>query len=418
METLNKIKKHGFIGTIKAVGHRYTKLINVLAYYISWIFPINNELIVMESEGDLSDNAYALYDYMLNNGYLKRYKVVWLVDDVEKAKKRKFPNTTFVKKTLANIDFKRSYYLGTCRRYIYDHCNLFAPIIKRKKQQIIYLSHGWGYKAAKGADLSKIKTHYDFLTSTGPISAKGISEYWGEPLDKAIITGYPRMDYFYDDNRTIAEVVNEKWNFDAYNKTILWMPTFRQSNSQSLSEDYITNQTGLPIFETRDSLYKFSLFLKENNMVLVLKLHHLQANLPIFKEKLDNILIVRDEDLQKLGIQLYQFVSLSSILISDYSSIAIDYLVINKPIIFTLDDYDEYDKSRGLSPKNAIDYMKGYHVYNVKELEHSLMEIDQGIDKYAEERKDIIHNYHTYLDGNSSKRVLKALGIDMQRELR
>ena len=295
--------------------------------------------------------------------------------------------------------------------YIYDHCNLLAPLVKRKEQKVIYLSHGWGYKAAKGGCTANDRTHYDMITVTGPIPAKGMSEYWQEPEERAIITGYPRLDYFFQSNISERKKVNRRWHFDQYKRVIFWMPTFRKSNNETLSEDYIENQTGLPIFETKNSLQQFSHFLKARNVLLVFKLHHLQAELPVFQTHFDNILLVRDEDLLDMGVQLYQFISMADAMISDYSSISIDFMLKDKPIIFTLDDYKEYDKSRGLFPKNAIDYMKGYHVYNQKELEESISEIIDGADKYKEERHAVLKDYHKFTDGNSARRVMDAVEL-------
>ena len=60
--------------------------------------------------------------------------------------------------------------------------------------------------------------------------------------------------------------------------------------------------------------------------------------------------------------------------------------------------------------------MPGYHVYTEEELEQSIFEICQGIDKYADERKKIQPEYHEFLDGNSSKRILTKLGILLDAE--
>ena len=106
-----------------------------------------------------------------------------------------------------------------------------------------------------------------------------------------------------------------------------------------------------------------------------------------------------------------EFSPKSDALISDYSSVAIDYLLLDKPIVYTLDDYAGYEKSRGFWIPNTIDYMKGYHVYNKNELEESILEISHGIDKYAEERRKLMNEYHTYKDGRASERILKLIGI-------
>lgn len=413
MSLINKIKKHGILGSLKIVEVKVSNMINHLLFNICKVYPIDEKMIVMESEGDLSDNAFALFDYMLNNGYLETYRIVWLVDDVKKALKKNYPNTSFVIKQPTHIDFKRAKSLATCKWYIYDHCNLMSLYKKRKEQKIIYLSHGAGFKASKGRQ-AKIVSDYDIMTATGPLAAESLSKFWNRDKSNCIITGYPRIDYFFNKDHTIQKEIERKWQFDKYDKKIFWMPTFRQSINASLSEDYIQNSTGLPIFATLNDLKIFDGFLNQNNILMIFKLHHLQANLDIFKYKFRNIKIVHDEDLDAMNIQLYQFISYSDALITDYSSISQDYLILNKPIIFTLDDYNEYNNSRGLEPSNAIDYMKGYHVFNQNEIRDALLEIKAGIDKYANDRKNIFKYYHTYCDGNSSLRVLNAVGIQKE----
>lgn len=416
---LQKIKKHGIVGSIKVVElHAAIAVNNKWFYYYKKHKPMDEHLIVLESEGDLSDNAFALYDYMRHNDYLKMYHVVWLVDHIEDAselQKRSpgdFPNTEFVQKIPQKVNKRWAEVLATCKWYIYDHSNLLAPFVKRERQTIVNLWHGCGYKAAKGANLSKVISDYDILIATGPLAAKEISGCFNEPVSKSIITGYPRLDYLFQDDKKISEKIDVQWHFDKYRKVIFWMPTFRQSYSEELSENYLTNETGLPLFESEYSLKAFSDFLKEQNALVVLKVHHLQANLPIFKKQLSNILIVKDEMLHDMGIQLYQFIGYADALISDYSSISKDFLILNKPIIFTLDDYEEYKVSRGLFPENAIDYMKGYHVYSIPEIEKAIKEIIDNKDIYKPEREKILSLYHAYLDGNSSQRVLDAIGIE------
>lgn len=411
MEMLKKLKKYGFLGCIKKFYVCISWPINNLIYYICCIFPVDDHLIMMESEGDLSDNAYALFDYMKQHQYLETYQVVWLVDDVERCTKIQLPNTKYMMKVPTSIQVRRSYYMARCRWYIYDHCNLMATVRKRKKQSLVYLSHGLGYKAGKNTDFSKDKSRCDLITVTGPHAEDVLAKFCQEPLEKIKITGYPRLDYFYQDHTEIQNYINEKWNAAQYKKIIFWMPTFRKSCSELLSEDYIKNETGLPMFDTKEALLTFSDFLKKNEILLILKVHHLQAELPVFQQQFPNIRMIKDEELQKNSIQLYQIIPMADGLITDYSSVAIDYLLLNRPIIFTLDDYDKYAESRGFYPENAIDYMPGYHVYNRNELENSIKEICQGIDKFSEQRKNILSICHTFQDGNSSQRVLDCCGI-------
>lgn len=413
MLIVKTIRNLGVAGFIKAIGGKCVEFTNFVLYYICQAFPVNEHLMVLESEGDLSDNAYAFYSYLRENDYLEQYRVVWLVDDIDGVKEKKsiFPNTCFVyKQATRHISFMRAKSLATCKWYIYDHCNVMSYLKKRSEQKNVYLSHGWGYKAAKG----KSNLNYDIVTVTGKLSAVGISGFWNEPLSKAVITGYPRIDYFYKDTTITKLIVNKKWNFKQYKKVIFWMPTFRQCTNKDLSENYIQNETGLPLFNTRDDLNSFSLFLLEKNILLVLKQHHLQAEIEVHTEKFKNILMLSDKDINNLGLQLYEFIPLADALITDYSSIAIDYLCLDKPIIYTLDDYVEYNESRGLFPKDAINYMPGYHVYNISELKQCLIDILNDMDVFKYDRANIIDEYHQYKDGNSSKRILELLNIEKE----
>lgn len=272
------------------------------------------------------------------------------------------------------------------------------------------LWHGTGYKGTKGK-VKQRKTLDDIITSLSPLSSRFLSYFLTEPLERVVVAGNPRLDYFFEDMKEVRNIVEANIHLSSYKKVIFWMPTFRQSVASNLSEDYIHNETGLPIFGSVADIEEMSDFLKENQILMVFKLHHLQANLPVFQKKWDNIILLRDEDLHDMGLQLYQFIPLSDALISDYSSVAIDYLLLDKPIIYTLDDYAGYEKSRGFWIPNAIDYMKGYHVYNKNDLEESILEISHGIDKYAEERRKLMNEYHTYKDGRASERILKLIGI-------
>ena len=412
MNLLDKIKKHGVAGSLRIARQYAVDAANNAVFRLCKCFPINPNRIVLESEGDLSDNAYALYEELRRSGSLDRYQVVWLVDHVAEARSKVGPHTRCCVKRPASFRPVRSYLLATCRWYLYDHCNMMASLQKRPGQTVVYLSHGWGYKSAKGTDPSRDRTRPDYLTATGPLSAKGLAQYWQEPEEKVLITGYPRIDYFYRDDPLVRETVERIWHFGGYRKVFFWMPTFRQCRNSALSEDYLTGQTGLPLFETAESLAGFSDFLQKNNILLIFKLHHLQAELPVFRTVLPNITIIRDGDLVSAGLQLYQFLPFADAVISDYSSVTIDCLPLGKPLIYTLDDYAQYDRSRGLFPKNAVDYMPGHHVYSVAELECSILEICGGADPYRADREKILPCYHTYRDGHAARRVFHAVGID------
>ena len=101
---------------------------------------------------------------------------------------------------------------------------------------------------------------------------------------------------------------------------------------------------------------------------------------------------------------------LSDALISDYSSVAIDYLLLNRPIGFTLDDYDAYTESRGWVFEDPLEYMPGEHIYNVQQFEQFVLDVKNGKDDYENQRKAILAKTHNVTD-NYCKRVLDYFKI-------
>ena len=83
----------------------------------------------------------------------------------------------------------------------------------------------------------------------------------------------------------------------------------------------------------------------------------------------------------------------------------------DKPMIFTLDDYETYRSSRGFSVDDPAQYFIGHHVYTKDELLGAIRELADGYDYYKEERKKILPIMHKYQDGNSCKRIADYVGL-------
>ena len=383
------------------------RIVNKMGYDFFRFFPINERYICFESERDFSDNSYALYCYLDKEGFFNKYKPIWYVNNPKEEKHK-------VDKVYKNRNHLRlfgNYALATSKYIVYDHFNPLTGLTRRKGQKVVFLTHGFGFKTSKGVDYTKINDSFDYMTLTGELPVKGYCYAFRMKPDKMVITGYPRLDVFFQPNDDVIDIINRKWNIKQFRKAILWMPTFRKSNNRELSEDYFSGETGLPLIYNDTDLESLNSFLMKENVAVFLKIHHLQSELNCFNKTLSNIYFIKDTDLEEAGIQLYSFVKAFDALISDYSSITNDYLLLDRPIIYTLDDFDEYNKNRGLWPDNCKDYMPGYHVYDYDDFKTAIHEISEGKDVYHSQRSMIIKEIHTYKDGMSSQRVTSLLGL-------
>lgn len=410
MDVLRKIKAKGLYGCLRFVNIKLIRIFNYFMFNYYDLFPIDKNSIVLESEGDCCDNAYALFDYMQNNGYLKKYKVTWLVEHPECFEESSM--IKFVQKQInSKLTPKTIKALSTCHWYIYDHCDILGKH-KRNGQSIIFLNHGGGFKAASSKPIS----YADETYTPSKLFYYPAVVCWGCPIETVIDIGFPRLDYLFKPINKKQEILIKDLELEKFTTIFLWMPTFRKSFNASISEDYFVSETGLPVLYKEEDLEKFDKLLAHYNSICIFKIHHLQAELGAFNKKYSNIVVINDEKLKNYGVQLYEFIKLTSCLITDYSSISTDYMLLNQPIIYTMDDYEEYKSSRGFSIENPAQYFAGYHVYTKKELENAIVEVSKGIDVYHEERSELIPIMHSHIDGNAAARILKHLNIEIGGE--
>ncbi len=118
---------------------------------------------------------------------------------------------------------------------------------------------------------------------------------------------------------------------------------------------------------------------------------------------------------------IYPFTKYVSVLITDYSSLAFDFLLLDRPIVFFRPDHADYvSRSRSLI-KNHDQYVCGTISSNIDELLRTVEEsvgafLNPDKDPYRRARQSLCQNLFDYSDGLSAQRlydvVLKMLEKD------
>jgi CDP-glycerol glycerophosphotransferase len=206
-------------------------------------------------------------------------------------------------------------------------------------------------------------------------------------------SGYPRNDSLFQTTTDFSHHIWLNTDLDCIhqiernkilNKRIfLYMPTFRKSKECPIT-------SGIIDFAEMDK------FLNKNNSILVLKVHPVLAR--TFKPaQFQNILCYHPTS------DIYPALAFTDCLITDYSSIYFDYLLLDKPIIFFTYDYESYiadDRKLLFDFKN---FAPGEICGNQAELEDVMLRIDADIFKQKRaELREIVFNHK---DGNSSSRI-------------
>ena len=97
-------------------------------------------------------------------------------------------------------------------------------------------------------------------------------------------------------------------------------------------------------------------------------------------------------------------------IISDYSSVAYDFLHVNKPIAYDLSDLDEY--KLGIIVDDPHEMMGGHEITKFDDMLLFIDDISENRDPYEEQRKKLFNKVFKYHDGNSAKRVVELLEIE------
>jgi CDP-glycerol glycerophosphotransferase len=208
-------------------------------------------------------------------------------------------------------------------------------------------------------------------------------------VDKNIvkITGYPRSDI-------LLKKISFELDMNKKQK-IIYMPTFRGSVDSNFD---LFLQFGFDV-------HKLDTFLGRKNMSLDIKLHPFNQPSNELIQQLKNSCNI--SFLQYDAI--YEIINSYDILITDYSSIYFDYLLLDKPIIFTPFDKDDYMKK---DREFYFDYDKvtpGPKVLNWDEVIFQLENIENFNKMYSTQRNTLKNKFHYYQDTNNTKRVFEAI---------
>lgn len=405
---------HGFFKACQITWMKIWYVLHVRGTIQQWIKvrpPIVKNRIVFHSSVDYSDNARALSDYLVSQGYLKDHEIIWLVRHPELFTKYEQPNLRFVYEKYANSGcrtkeaFEAVY---TAEKIFFTHSMRWVPDVDRKpEQQFINLWHGCAYKSAKGQseDIS-----FDYVLVPGEVFIETKSEFFQCDKAKILPIGYPRYDLMLSRTQKGREYMNSFKN-TAKDKLLFWMPTYRISKSINLSEDTLTGELNLPIFDTLSQLKDLNEILSKRNVVMILKRHYLQAEYNL-EDTMSHIRYMDDKDLGVADVQLYEAISAADALITDYSSVAIDFLLLDKPIGYTLDDYYKYEQSRGFVFEDPREYMPGMHIYNVEEFYEFIRMIEENEDQWSGQRKQVLEVTHNLPDHTGyCERICKEMKI-------
>ena len=104
---------------------------------------------------------------------------------------------------------------------------------------------------------------------------------------------------------------------------------------------------------------------------------------------------------------IYDVLAFVDVLITDYSSIYFDYLLLNRPIVFYVPDLERYKETRGFLLEPYEKWTPGDKARTIPGLIQALQEAIDNPDKWKREREWLRDVMFKYQDGKASERIIK-----------
>lgn len=351
-----------------------------------------NYILLYSANGGIWHNLTPVMEYLLENNYDSQYKIICGIENLKYAD----DNTRVIyAERFRSIGwfFKSKYVFYTTGQ---------IPIKPSKNQMVIQLTHGAAHFKACGK-ISKIgngeEFYFTYCMATSEIYRKIFTAEYGCSEKDILINGEPVTDIFYKETTP--------YELGDYNKIGLWTPTFRQSDILGYDD---SSEGLLPLFRP-EHYVELNEKLKECGIKLIVKLHAMQNLADVNTQSFSNLEFLFEADFVKRGYELYSLLKQVDFLIADYSSVFLQFLLLDKPIGFAVPDFEEYAQKRGFVFKNPLDYMPGDIMKNKEQMYRFLENMTEGRDDYAEKRHRVCDVIHTYKDGNNTGRILEMSGI-------
>lgn len=243
------------------------------------------------------------------------------------------------------------------------------------------------------------------------------SPFWGEimarsmgPGAEALITGLPRNDrLFLDRGRAWSALgLAERRDVD---HLVAWLPTYRRSVTGFLTVD--GRPTDSPFELDGVDPEELNAFLADRGAYAVVKPHPMAAFSG--EQCWSHLLLLDSAHLLRRSVTLYELLAATDVLISDVSSVTIDYLLLDRPIIHALADLAEYRATRGFSVEPIDDLLMGPVAASASELLADLADVFDGGDPGAEQRRHVLGQAHLHHGPGATQRVLEAVGLELLR---
>ncbi len=388
-----------FLKTLLILVRFFTKFIDIL-------IPKDRKLYLFagSSGKEFSGNSYYLFASFIHH-YPEELKVYWLFRD--KSLLDRHASSPYRNRMIYTYSLKGLWYIFRSSYIFITHGQFdISPFLGFKRKKIVHLFHaicvkglGVFFRAldpfGKFLMLNECR-EYGYFTCASVFEKHAMMACYQLSDAQTVVTGNPRNDLFF--NPYLQTNLDQKFPF-LQKRVILYAPTFREYGP--------TRFFPFDDFDI-ESLHQF---LKENETYLIIRGHINEGD---GKEisKLKKYLQDENSMIKNGSSQMFpdgqELLLHSDIVMTDYSSIYMDFLLLDRPCIFLPYDLELYTEKRGM----LYDYptiTPGPKVYTQQELLNAWKNYIENPKQDSVDRQRVMQTFHQYQDGKAYQRIYELL---------
>ena len=373
------------------------KLLFFILKLLNSLIPKSNNKILFISRPDFSDNTLHMYRYIKRQKTNKQLS--WLIYDkniYDLLLQKGYKNIFYLKSISGIWEYLRSKIIITSSSSLWQ--------VKSPFQKQFDLWHGIPLKTVlcMGEKHISPKRQAGNITrrfATSNLEKAQLAASFDYNAIRISVTGHPRTDALFNKEKKLSQLLG--MDVSKYNNVIFYMPTYRQGyrDKQEGTTFNVEN-----IFRMKEYDHqKFLEFLERNKILFLLKLHPYEEKLYEDTALGDNIKWITNTFLVEHDLDTYDIFYEVDTLITDYSSIYFDILLLDKKIIFLPLDLDIYERNRGFQLEPYDFWAPGKKIFDQENLQKEILENDSTEEK--EHRKLIKDIMFKYQDDQSAKRI-------------
>ena len=384
-----------------------------ILYWISGFFPRDKELWLFGTVRDgFSDNALHLFIHLVQRH--PNIRAIWVTGSLDVL--------VHIRK-LGYTAVHRNSFIGTwialrARYYFFTHYVSDINFFTSRGAKLINLWHGSplkkiefdvdnGPSARRYVSPTCIDRFIDFpevyicpdyvLSSSRFVSEYMLSSAFRIPISQCLELGYPRLDllFFNSDEifywlKLVGDNLSKEWleKIIGFKRIILYLPTWRDS--------------GVDIFEDNPiDFFSIDKLCHDNNCIFIVKLHQfsvVSSALDKLIKKCSHVFIA------PASTNTYVFMSVASMLVTDYSSVIFEFILTHRPIFLYTPDIE-----------NFLLLQRSFYM-DLEEVK--IGKIIKSPDEFTVEFRDFLYSdirrnyqdeligkYNKFVDGNACQRI-------------